>query len=108
MPRSGVAALVRFVYLDEAGTSAKEPVTVVAGIIVHADTQWRPAEADVNRIVKDMVPERYKENFVFHATEIWGSRKFRDGWDRNDRTAFLKEMMSVPHRPEHPPRCGED
>ena len=34
--------LVRFIYVDEAGISKHEPIAVVTGVIVHADTQWRP------------------------------------------------------------------
>jgi hypothetical protein len=31
---------MRFIHLDEAGTSRHEPYVVVAGVVSHADKQW--------------------------------------------------------------------
>jgi hypothetical protein len=66
---------VRLIYTDEAGTSAKEPVCVVASVIVHGDQQWRPLENEVQRIVKERVPSNLKEKFIFHATEVFSGGK---------------------------------
>jgi hypothetical protein len=88
---------VRLIYTDEAGTSANEPVTVVAALIVNADSQWMPmAERIRNALAK--VPQKYRNGFVFHATEVWGSKKLRDGWSREEREALLIEMMSAPRK----------
>ncbi len=40
--------LVRFVYLDESGISINEAVTVVAGVIVDADKQWKAVEKGID------------------------------------------------------------
>ena len=88
-------APVRFIYTDEAGTSVTEKVTVVAALIVHADTQWQKAANLINGL-KAYVPTHYRDGFVFHATSIWGNRKFRDGWSREERKAFLMAMMRIP------------
>jgi hypothetical protein len=88
---------LRFIYLDEAGTSANEPVSVVVGIIVNADTQWGPASNALNEVI-ETVPDKYRENFISHATAIWGSQKYRDVWSYEDRLKFLNTIMSIPRR----------
>lgn len=45
-------ALVRFIYTDEAGTSANEPVTVVVALVVDADTQWMPAFQRISALLE--------------------------------------------------------
>jgi hypothetical protein len=88
---------VRFVFLDEAGTSENEPVTVVVGIIVHADKQLMMAEAAVAEAI-GAVPKEFRENFVFHATDVWGSDRYRELWTMADRLALMRSMMSLPRR----------
>lgn len=89
------SAPVRMIYVDEAGTSAREPVVVVVGVIVHADLQWRAAREAMARVLLQ-VPPKFRENFIFHAAEIWGSRKYRPDWSREDRFRFLCDVMSIP------------
>lgn len=86
---------VYYIYVDEAGVSANEPVTIVAAILVKPDAQWRMAEARVNSIL-EAVPEKFREDFVFHAKSIWGDPKYRDGWDFSERLALIKAMMEAP------------
>jgi hypothetical protein len=69
---------VRYVFIDEAGTSAKEPISVVVGIIVHANKQCALAETAVNDIL-NLIPEHLRDFCpVFHATNIWSDKKLRD------------------------------
>jgi hypothetical protein len=89
--------LVRFLYMDEAGTSAKEPITIVVGLIVDADAQLMDAEAAI-REVNDGVPNVYRDGFVFHADAIWSDKKYRAEWSMPDRLALLKRMMALPRR----------
>jgi hypothetical protein len=93
-PLDGSAA-VRFIYTDEAGTSANEPATVVVGLVVHADKQLLPAIEAVEQVLT-LIPEKYREGFVFHATAIWNSPRYRPDWSMEDRKAFLMAMMAVP------------
>ena len=88
-------APVRFIYIDEAGISAKEPATVVVGVIVHADTQWRIGER-LMRQVLDTVPAKFRPGFVSHAKAIWGDPKYRADWDYQARFTFLCRMMAIP------------
>jgi Protein of unknown function (DUF3800) len=89
-------ARVRFVYVDEAGTSAHEPVVVVAAIIAHADTHCEAVEARIAKVM-EKVPQPFRDKYpIFHAKTIWGSRDFRDEWDLTARKALLQEVMSIP------------
>ncbi|MGX4773891.1 hypothetical protein ACWAUC_29290 [Bradyrhizobium guangdongense] len=51
---------MRYIYMDEAGTSAKEPVSVVVGIILHADRQYVNAEARLDEALK-LVPTELQD-----------------------------------------------
>ncbi|MDE5446607.1 DUF3800 domain-containing protein [Bradyrhizobium sp. CSA207] len=88
---------MRYIYLDEAGTSAKEPVSVVVGVIIHADHQYVVAE-DRLREVFQSVPEQFREGFIFHAKSIWSDRAYRNVWSFEDRLNFLKEVMAIPRK----------
>jgi Protein of unknown function (DUF3800) len=88
-------APVRYIYVDEAGTSANEPVTVVVGIILHADRDYARTEEKLARALES-VPEKFRKDFVFHAKSIWADRKYRDGWSRQERLKLLYDVMSIP------------
>jgi Protein of unknown function (DUF3800) len=88
---------MRFVYMDEAGTSAKEPITIVSGLIIEADSQLMDVEAAI-REVNDGVPEAFRKNFVFHADAVWSDPKYRAQWSMSDRLAFLGQTMALPRR----------
>jgi hypothetical protein len=90
--------LVRFLYLDEAGTSAQEPVALVAGVVVHADQQWRVLERHISGLVAEVVPEDSRGGFAFHATELFsGGRTFPRGlWPAEQRWGLLDRLVSIP------------
>jgi hypothetical protein len=88
---------VRYVLVDEAGTSAREPVTIVVGLVAHADEHMMLAEAAINEAL-GAVPEEFRQDFVFHAAEIWSSPKYRSRWSMADRLALLHSMMRLPRR----------
>jgi hypothetical protein len=88
---------LRYVYVDEAGTSAREPVSIVTGVIVDADRHWRVAHDRVQALLDEFVPADRRENFIFHAKQIWGDEKVRPGWPDQDRHSLLHGMMRVPY-----------
>lgn len=88
---------VRFIFVDEAGTSEREPETIVVAIMVNADRQLIFAETAVNEAL-GAVPAEFKHGFVFHAKEVWGSEKYREKWMMPDRLALLRTMMQLPRR----------
>lgn len=87
-------APVRFVYVDEAGRSDNEPLTVVVGAIVSPDADYLAVEDGLSRM-KAKVPPRYRSGFVSHATSIWSNPKFREGWSRKERFEFLHGMLAI-------------
>lgn len=76
--------MTRFVYLDETGTNVKkDPYTIVAGIIVHADEQMDALEREFRRLVIEKVPEEIRLNeskpFSLHAVDyINGNGAFKE------------------------------
>lgn len=88
---------MRYIYMDEAGTSLHEPVTVVVGVVANADEHVMLADAALHEALGS-VPAPFREGFVFHATDIWGSSKYREAWTMADRLKLLKTVMSLPRR----------
>ncbi|HEX5312292.1 DUF3800 domain-containing protein [Aquabacterium sp.] len=88
---------MRYIFVDEAGTSAHEPVTVVVGIIADADQHVRAAENLVSEILQG-VPLQHRKQFTFHATRVFGDKRYQSDWLFNDRLHLLESMMSVPRR----------
>lgn len=86
---------MRYVFVDEAGTSVRERVTVVVGLIVDADRQLLRAEAAVREVLGG-VPATFRKGFIFHASEIWGHSRYRELWGLPDRLALLRGMMRLP------------
>lgn len=88
---------MRYIFVDEAGTSTHEPVTVVVGIIANADHHVMSAERLVQEILGS-VPSQHGKDFTFHATQVFGNKKYQSDWLFNDRLHLLEQMMSVPRR----------
>ncbi len=99
--RGWAKALMRFVYVDEAGISAKEPVTVVVGLVVQADDQWNSATSALSRLLLT-VPEPLRNGFTSHATSVWNSQDYREAWSLEARREFLLAMMALPRRQRLP------
>ncbi|WP_030541649.1 DUF3800 domain-containing protein [Sphingobium sp. DC-2] len=97
---------VRYIYIDEAGTSANEPVTVVVGVIISPDEQYFEAEKMVAEVL-DRVPLQFRSKFIFHAKSIWGDPKYRDGWSREDRKKLILDMCDIPRRLRLPIALGK-
>lgn len=97
---------MRFAYVDEAGISnrAQEPFAVVAGVIVHADLQWKMLEKYIRDMVDEHVPSEKRDGFVFHATELYsGGKTFdRQTWPKDRRWAILDELVSIPAKFDMP------
>ena len=102
---------VRMVYLDEAGISnpKHEPFIVVAGVIIHADYQWKAIEAHIRSLVADFIPQSDQDGFVFHAAGSYfsGGKYFdRDVWPRCIRWQILDELVAIPRKFDLPISCG--
>lgn len=88
---------MRFIFMDEAGTSASEPVTVVVGVIAEPDNHIVRAESMVREAL-GAVPEQFRKDFVFSAKTVFNSEKFKEDWLMGSRLNLLKSMMSIPRR----------
>jgi hypothetical protein len=87
---------VRYIFIDEAGISANEPISVVVGIIVDADKQCATAEEAVNQAL-NLIPQHKRASCpIFSAKKIWGDKSLRDNWSLNERMDLLNAVMSIP------------
>lgn len=88
--------LVRIVYVDETGHSAKEPVVIVAGLILDPDKQWRELADRIRALVSEEVPEEFRPGFIFHATDLMYGGRYRRAWADEARWATLEKLLSIP------------
>lgn len=102
--------LVRVVYLDESGTSRKEPLAVVAGVVVDGDSQMIDVEEHLERLVRKHIPEKDRGGFFFHATNIWSATKYfknRDEWPLDRRLEILHDLVEIPQEFDLPIVFGD-
>jgi hypothetical protein len=97
------------VFLDEAGTGNPrvEPYVVVAGVIVHADKQWKAVESHLAAMMAKYSPIPVGDlphNYSFHATELFSGGKVftRERFSKEQRWAILDELVSLPAKFELP------
>jgi hypothetical protein len=87
---------LRYVFIDEAGTSSREPISVVVGIIVHADNQCVTLEQAIASAL-ELIPQQHRKRCEhFHAKTIWGEKALREHWPLEERMTLLQRMMSIP------------
>lgn len=93
-------SLVRKIYVDEGGISANESILVVAGVIVHADSQLIPIEEVFWELIDTNIYKEDRDNFIFHAEELFhGSGKIfndRSKYPLKRRCTLLKNVLAIP------------
>ena len=87
--------LSRYIYIDESGTSVHESVTVVAGVIVNPDKQWKNIEKHLAGLVAKYIPPEHHRGFCFHAKDLFHGTKLLE---RNQGHAVLKDILSIPSK----------
>jgi len=90
--------LVRRIYCDESGTSGKT-FFVVAGVIVHGETQWKPLEERIASLIEKYVLPEDRFGFHFRATELFsGSGRFKnpEKYPLARRCEAFRELLSIP------------
>jgi hypothetical protein len=100
---------MRNIYTDEAGTSAPEPVSVVAALIVNPDIHWFPVVRRVREIWDQHIPSEYRhdnkhrlhKDFTFHAKQVSDGTK-HPRWAEVSRGTLLRAMMAIPSEFEIP------
>jgi hypothetical protein len=87
------------IYLDESGTSVNESITVVAGVIVDADKQWKSVESYIGELIDEYVPIEHQSGFVFHAKELFhGTKVFasKTKYPPARRIEILRKLVGIP------------
>src|SRR5262249_51248901 len=93
-------SIVRLVYLDESGISVNESVTVVAGVIIDPDKQWKLVAEYLNSLLLEYVPVEHHVGFAFHAKELFhGSKRFDPAhYPADRRRELLRKLVEIPAR----------
>jgi hypothetical protein len=89
---------VRIAYFDEAGIAheKQEPYLVVAGVMIHGDSQWFPVELQAQRIIDAQVPASLRAGFEFHAAYLFSDHKtFKHLIDAERRFIILREFLGI-------------
>lgn len=91
---------VRVLYLDEAGIGniENDPFLVVAGVLIHADTQWMALAQRLESILRDATPHGSALPSHLHAKDIFhGSGEFdRKLWSGDRRFGLLAQIAGLP------------
>jgi hypothetical protein len=88
-----------FAYLDESGIGdiSREKHVIIAGVIVR-DVQIAELDARIGEVRDKHVPERYRNGFIFHASDLYQSTEkviSRNDWPTANRWDALEELMSL-------------
>jgi len=91
---------VRLVYLDESGISDNEPCTIVAGVIIDPDRQWKLVAEYLNSLLIEYVPAEHHAGFAFHARELFHGSKIFDPreYPPERRRELLRRIVEIPSR----------
>lgn len=91
--------LTQLIYADEAGNDDNSDVTVVAGVIVDADTKIFDAERLIEETVGAVPKEFWDLSIPLSAKVVWGDRRVQEVWPRMvSRKRFIEQMVSIPRR----------
>jgi hypothetical protein len=89
--------MVHRIYVDEAGISAGEPVSVVAGVIVRDEEDMARIEEALAH-VRRHVPTDIRDGFVFHASDLFHRQRGTPSAELCDeaRGLILRELVAIP------------
>jgi hypothetical protein len=92
-----------YAFLDEAGISTREPVSIYAGILAN-EGQLEACRLRLRQVL-EAVPPPLRDK-PFHATDIWNKAAFREGWTSKQRFELLNAVMAVPREFDVPILLG--
>ncbi|ATG43680.1 DUF3800 domain-containing protein [Phaeobacter piscinae] len=91
---------MRFIYVDEAGTSKNEPYFIACGVISDPDECYLSVRQYYFDLSNDLFPEweGFGDSVIFHAKDIWhGAGHWdRKKWPKRERMNILKRLVQVP------------
>jgi hypothetical protein len=88
---------MRQAFCDE--SFSRSPWFVVAGPIIHADSQLVPVERHLEGLVEKYIPEADREGFVFHAADIWNNNGYfadKLKWPHEKCWDILWDLACIP------------
>ena len=95
-PESGQAKgpepVVYLVFSDESDAGDVQGVVVVAAVLINPDSQWDAVREDMDRLVREKVPEEKRSRFEFHAHNLFGQL------GRASNKNLLTGLLSIPFR----------
>lgn len=88
------------VYIDESGVSTNDKILVFAGVVIDPNRQYLAVSADINRLIEEFVPPEHRNNFAFHAKDLFhgtGRTPFdRRTYPRERARQVLRGLVSIP------------
>jgi len=99
--------LVRLVYVDEAGLSLREPLVIVAAVIVDADRVLVDASRHLLELIEKWIPTHQRNGFVFHAGHLFNGTPHRCGkpferdhpdWPDEKRWKIAADLAAIPEK----------
>jgi hypothetical protein len=90
--------LTRAIYMDESGTDRHQPILSVAGVIINPDKDYTPIE-DALWAAKAPLPDSKRDDFIFHASDLYGGNKKylpKEIWDEDVRHKMLADILAIP------------
>jgi len=93
-------SIVFHIYLDESGISTNDKVLVIAGVVVNPDRQYLAVAAEINELIAEFVPAERRNNFAFHAKDLFhgtGRTPFdRRTYPPERAREALRHLVSIP------------
>ena len=86
---------MRIFYTDEAGTSEREPVRLVAGVVLEPDSQFDEVCDELEKAFDRLVPKEIRDGFYFHAKEVFNGGQYRDVWPHSNRIQLFCEVLAI-------------
>lgn len=86
---------VKQVLIDEAGINAGDPVVVIAGVVIDPDLQFAQVERRIADAINSEIPEHMRDSFVFHAKDVFGKYRRREGWSWNDCNRITDAWLQI-------------
>lgn len=95
-------SITMHIYIDESGISTNDRVLVIAGVVVDPKRQYVAVETAINELIEEFVPPAHKDNFAFHARDLFhgtGRTPFdRRTYPRERAREALRRLVSIPAR----------
>src|SRR5262245_30391031 len=95
------ARLTRAIYMDESGSSAREPFLAVAAVIIEPDKHLGPVEDEIRGIIDRYIPAPLRVGYVLHAVDLFNGNKKAlplEIWEESVRRQILEEVVSIPKK----------